>query len=446
MAQPPISMLCGDEVPAIVVDMGSSSSKFGSGGHDQPRHVFQSQVGIRDYGSGGNSAMETETSSSQYILGDVALRAVQDGIGIENVYSVDRNNNDKINWDQVEALFRYGIEGCMRLKTDDYPLLLAESFFTGDNRTKLLELCYESMNAPATYIAKNSVLASFGAGRPTSLVVDFGSSGTRITPVVDGFALENAIVETQRGGDWLDAQLLIAIKGAGYTVKPWFLTDACPSLSKGRKPHQSFIDTHVNNVIRDAKTWMCFVPRENIADEAKEDFVTRLKMPPYELPDGTKVAITKDMCFLPETFIKGSSAAAYGAEVSEKIPLPSGFLPPHIQDSKVDRENDSLQMLIMDSLRKTDVDVRRNLLSNMLMVGGASVTDGLQLRLTNELGKLLPPNMKPKVVQQLPIEKQKASWIGGSILSVCGSFQQLWLSKAEYDEYGQSAIASRFNK
>ena len=34
------------------------------------------------------------------------------------------------------------------------------------------------------------------------------------------------------------------------------------------------------------------------------------------------------------------------------------------------------------------------------------------------------------------LEKHHAAWIGGSVLSICGSFQQLWVSKQEYEEYG----------
>ena len=39
-----------------------------------------------------------------------------------------------------------------------------------------------------------------------------------------------------------------------------------------------------------------------------------------------------------------------------------------------------------------------------------------------------------------PHERRFAVWIGGSILASLGSFQQLWMSKQEYDEAGASAI------
>jgi actin-related protein len=36
-----------------------------------------------------------------------------------------------------------------------------------------------------------------------------------------------------------------------------------------------------------------------------------------------------------------------------------------------------------------------------------------------------------------PIERKYSSWIGGSILGCLGSFQQMWVSKQEYEESGK---------
>ena len=50
-----------------------------------------------------------------------------------------------------------------------------------------------------------------------------------------------------------------------------------------------------------------------------------------------------------------------------------------------------------------------------------------------------------KLVNALPIERQHAAWVGGSILGICGSFQQLWLTKSEYEELGPQRAALRFD-
>lgn len=39
-----------------------------------------------------------------------------------------------------------------------------------------------------------------------------------------------------------------------------------------------------------------------------------------------------------------------------------------------------------------------------------------------------------------PVERRYSVWIGGSVLASLGSFQQMWMSKAEYAEYGPGLI------
>lgn len=55
------------------------------------------------------------------------------------------------------------------------------------------------------------------------------------------------------------------------------------------------------------------------------------------------------------------------------------------------------------------------------------------------------PPLQVKMVNSLPLERQHAAWVGGSILGICGSFQQLWLNKAEYEELGAHRAARRFD-
>lgn len=63
---------------------------------------------------------------------------------------------------------------------------------------------------------------------------------------------------------------------------------------------------------------------------------------------------------------------------------------------------------------------------------------GISDRVQKELESLAPPSMKIKVVA--PPERQYSVWIGGSILSSLSTFQQMWVSKSEYDELGPSIV------
>ena len=59
-------------------------------------------------------------------------------------------------------------------------------------------------------------------------------------------------------------------------------------------------------------------------------------------------------------------------------------------------------------------------------------------RVTKELIALAFSTMKIKVVA--PPERKYSVWIGGSILASLSTFQQMWISKNEYDESGPSIV------
>merc|ERR1712028_175889 len=90
------------------------------------------------------------------------------------------------------------------------------------------------------------------------------------------------------------------------------------------------------------------------------------------------------------------------------------------------------------SIMKCDVDIRKDLYSNIVLSGGTTMFAGIGERMTKELTALAPSTMKIKVVA--PSERKYSVWIGGSILSSLSTFQQMWISKAEYDESGPSII------
>lgn len=107
-------MLCGDEILAVVVDIGSSTTKYGTAGEDSPRHVFHSDIGVN-----------VDDSSKKYF--DTSLRLTSPLMHIQQ--QLIGNSQHDINWDTTEALLSYGFEH-MRLPVDaKYPVMYAESNF-----------------------------------------------------------------------------------------------------------------------------------------------------------------------------------------------------------------------------------------------------------------------------------------------------------------------------
>jgi actin-related protein len=69
---------------------------------------------------------------------------------------------------------------------------------------------------------------------------------------------------------------------------------------------------------------------------------------------------------------------------------------------------------------KCDVDVRRDLFSNIVLSGGTTMYPGIAERLNKEMTSLAPSSVKIKIVA--PPERKYSVWIGGSILSSLSTF------------------------
>lgn len=150
-----------------------------------------------------------------------------------------------------------------------------------------------------------------------------------------------------------------------------------------------------------------------------------------------------------------------------------------------------------ECLYANDVDVRRDLLSAVVLTGGLSLTpgpreapvclhkqtpvcsrlpltsclvfflqsrgaaavftlsrvslcSGLAERLSDELhGEAFGPcnshsGLKVKLVcPSNQTERRAAAWLGGSILASLGTFQEMWISKQEYEEHGVEILEKK---
>jgi actin-related protein len=91
-----------------------------------------------------------------------------------------------------------------------------------------------------------------------------------------------------------------------------------------------------------------------------------------------------------------------------------------------------------ESIRKCDIDIQKELFGNIVVSGGSSLFPGFVNRLQKEIVNLAPSTMKVKIIA--PPERQHLAWIGGSVLSSMSTFQQMCISKEEYDEAGPSIV------
>ena len=63
---------------------------------------------------------------------------------------------------------------------------------------------------------------------------------------------------------------------------------------------------------------------------------------------------------------------------------------------------------------------------------------GIAERMIKELFDLAPNRTKVKAIA--PSNRKYNAWLGGSILASLGAFQEMWISKQEYDESGPAIV------
>ena len=88
-----------------------------------------------------------------------------------------------------------------------------------------------------------------------------------------------------------------------------------------------------------------------------------------------------------------------------------------------------IQNCCLDSIQKSDKKILKDLFSNVLLVGGTSLINGLDGRMYQELSKSTSEIVK--IIS--PPSRKYFSWIGASLfVDQC----EKWISKEEYNEIG----------
>ncbi|KAI3652964.1 hypothetical protein MP228_002389 [Amoeboaphelidium protococcarum] len=410
------------DIQALVVEVGSSSFRIGYSGEDTPRLVIPTAVGVVD------SGME-----SQYFYGDQANQ-FRENMEVRKVVV----NGKVVEWELYEKLWEYAIKQ-MRVTISEYPVLVVErSDNSADERQKVADLLIKQYQVPAIYFARSAVMAAFAAGRSSGLVIDVGADLTTITPVYEGYVLTKGAVHQDLAGNAINTRIYEHLTSElQLNLTPRFKiekkkalvvdvrTKPDLTLKKLNGVTESFEHHEKMRIVEDFKQSVCAVS----AARYDPQLLAMRPTTSYEFPDGYN-----------STF--GAERFKFGEMLFQPKVLATSH---HHGDASGHHDNDGIEFqgvatLVYNSLNACDQDVRPQLLSHVIVVGGGSLLDQFAERLSVELGQLIPGLRIKIYASGNRVERRFGNWIGGSILSSLGTFQSMWVARSEYEDGGMTVV------
>mmetsp|Transcript_6559 Transcript_6559/g.11423 ORF Transcript_6559/g.11423 Transcript_6559/m.11423 type:complete len:401 (-) Transcript_6559:38-1240(-) len=365
-----------DEPENLVIELGSHTVKAGFAGDDAPRAVFPSYIGTSRF-----PFLMTGAHHRSFYVGDEATNKC----GILRRQPVIKNRKVE-DWDRMEMLLEHTFTNELRVDCKNHAVLFDDAPLTGPQfKQGMCMLLFEKFELPATYFQLGSILAHYASGRCSGLDIHIGHDFSYSMPIYEGYTITRSFQQSCVAGNTINELL-----------QHMLIARDVPSLNC---PSGYYVADQV-------KIKHAYVASD-FRSEIMDTLMRSREAIDYRLPDGSTFSVDSERFRCTEVLFN---------------PNLFGIDAPGIHE------------ITYNTLQKMDIDTRKDMWGNLLLSGGTTLLPGFSDRLELEMKKLAPPTMRIKIIA--PPERKYSVWIGGSILASLSTFQQLWITKDEYDEDG----------
>eukprot|EP00929_Paragymnodinium_shiwhaense_P112182 TRINITY_DN80441_c0_g1_i1.p1 TRINITY_DN80441_c0_g1~~TRINITY_DN80441_c0_g1_i1.p1 ORF type:complete len:441 (+),score=72.19 TRINITY_DN80441_c0_g1_i1:63-1385(+) len=425
--------------PSIVADIGAGSSRWGSSGNPSPSLVLAHELSEQYVPKDAGGLPKGDRLRRPYGYVDAAglsfdAEALQACIA-RGLADVGRSSESRGSSSSAATPPE-------RAVTPNSLLLVSPSQATADMRRKMTEILFETTQLQRAFVAKRAALGAYAWGQTSALVLDVGASHSCASAVLEGWVVPDRCWDCPIGGDYLDSALLNKVGG---TTAPRICNVDTPSLVDRLE------------LVRKLKEGAC----QGAAPDTQETKTTLQRTEPAGqqrdilLPDGTRVSLNGQadvLRTLPELLFQAPST------LSGLAGLAAGFVPGELSAmcpiSGAREKYRGLQWLLAGCAGEVSEGVPiqaaalQKVSRRVVLIGGTARMPRLAQRFQAELGRrgraddlrVLAPDSA--VGTATPLAEHSA-WVGGSLVASLGSFEDFWMTRAEYEEVGSKLVEDK---
>lgn len=367
--------------PVVIIDNGSGHVKAGLAGEEAPRCVFPALVGKPKH----ESVMSGSEKGSIF-MGDeaMAMRGV-----LTLSYPIE--HGIVRDWDEMEQIWHHTFFHALRVNPEEHPVIVTEAPMNPKkNRERMIEMLFQKFSVPSAFIVIQAVMSLYAYGRTTGCVVDSGDGVTHVVPVYEGFAIPHAVQRLDLAGRDLTEYMVKILTESGVNM----------------------VSSAEKEIVRQMKETACYICADGLDEEMKKHAQSPMDFQYiYEMPDKNTVELSTERFRVCEVLFD---------------PMISG------------RELPGIHKATYTCIVSCDIDLRRDLFKNIVLSGGTTMFPGIKERLESEIRSLAPQKVEVRVVASP--SRRYLVWMGASIVAQLSLFDQMMITKSEYDEVGPGVV------
>ena len=366
----------------IIIDFGTSSIKVGFSGQEKPSFIFPNFFGEMKYPKAGGLLKKDE---KREVIGNDCLKYM--GVIQLKYPSVHGMFKDMEDIDQILEYIYTNLDINMA-EVKEHPVLVTEPLLNPKkNREKIAKILFEKHKIEYLFFASQPVLSLYSTSTESGAVLESGDGVTQSCIIYEGYSIPGSYKRINLGGKDVTEYLQYLLNRKGYELKN------SDGFQITKKIKEEIGEVSING--------MNFEKNNEI----------NMK---YILPDDSEIDIGEERFLAPEILFN---------------PLLREF------------EYPGLQEILVESINKTNVDLKKQLYNSILLSGGNMKMKGMKERIHKEIKKLSPKNIKVRL--QIPSNPENCAWIGANIISSMDISKDMWISKREWFETDASIINTR---